>query len=179
MKLSLNREYATRHLGAAILFAALSIWFAWDGAVKWPAENRAWEQRTGSTVAAAWASRPDARNAHDKQNRDDIPPHWPKEIDRQFQFAALLGLAAAVVGFRLFREWRRTLSWDDSAMCGPATGNRPIPFADIASVDERKWKKQGILLVKAKDGRRLVLDAWHHQGAKDLATLILSKKLIS
>ena len=39
LKSSLNREYALRFLGVAVLFLALAGWFVYDGAVGYPAKN--------------------------------------------------------------------------------------------------------------------------------------------
>ena len=39
----------------------------------------------------------------------------------------------------------------------------------VADVDRSRWEKKGILVVHAKDGRKVTLDAWHHAGVKELA----------
>ena len=36
MKLTLNREFAFRHLGVAVLFFGLCCWFLYDGFVTYP-----------------------------------------------------------------------------------------------------------------------------------------------
>ena len=144
MKLQLNREFALRHLGVALLMAGLCGWFLVDGAVVYPQRDDAYFEE----------------QLHTQKQR---------AIDRQFQFAALTGLAAIVIAFGVWRNRRRTLEWDDSQMCGSLTGGRPLAFADIESVDSRRWKSKGILVVHAKDGRRITLDAWHHTGVRELA----------
>ena len=176
MKIQLNREYATRHLGVAVLFFALGGWFAFDGAVQWPAENAAWEKRTGTTVAAALQAHPELRNEHIKDNRDDIPPHWPHELARQFQFAGLCGLASLIIAALVGLNWKRTLEWDDGQMTGSLTGGRPLAFADIVGVEDAQWDKKGIIVLLAKDGRRVTLDSWHHAGVDELVAKILPKK---
>ena len=176
MNLKLNREYALRHFGVALLFAALCGWFAFDGGIAWPAENAAWEKRTGTTVAAALAAHPELRHEHEKANRDDIPPHWPHELTRQFQFAGLCGLAALVIAALAGLDARRTLSWDDHEMCGSMTGGRPIAFSDIVGVEDAQWKKKGIIVLLARDGRRVKLDAWHHVGVNELVEKVLAQK---
>ena len=140
MQLKLNREFAMRHIGVAVLFAALCGWFAWDGGLAWPAENAAWEKRTGITVGAAAKAHTEERYAHNKEGRDDIPPHWPWEIDRQFQFAGLCGLAALIIGAGVLRCSRQSLVWNDTQMCGSLTDGEPVAFDDIVECDTRKWK---------------------------------------
>ena len=173
MKLQLNREYATRHLGVALLFLGLCGWFLYDGSIQWPSENAAWERRTGVTVAAALAAHPELRNEHEKANRVDIPPHWPHEIDRQHQFAGLCGLAACVIAALVGMNWKRTLEWDDAQMNGSLTGGRPLAFADIVGVEDGAWERKGIIVLLAKDGRRVTLDSWHHAGVDALVAKIL------
>ena len=169
MQLKLNREFAMRHIGVAVLFAALCGWFAWDGGLAWPAENAAWEKRTGITVGAAAKAHTEERYAHNKEGRDDIPPHWPWEIDRQFQFAGLCGLAALIIGAGVLRCSRQSLVWNDTQMCGSLTDGEPVAFDDIVECDTRKWKKKGILTLRTKSGRKIPLDSWHHNGVKELA----------
>ena len=176
MKITLNREYATRHLGVAILFAALCGWFLYDGSIQWPAENAAWERRTGTTVAAALAAHPELKREHEKENRNDIPPHWPEEIARQHQFAGICALAACLIAGLVGLNWKRTLEWDDTQMNGSLTGGKPLLFTDIVGVEDAQWEKKGILVLFAKDGRRVTLDAWHHAGVEALVAKILPKK---
>ena len=81
----------------------------------------------------------------------------------------IAGLAALVIAGGVWRAKRQVVEWDDSAMTGPATGGRPLAFSDVAAVDRSRWEKKGILVVHAKDGRKVTLDAWHHSGVKELA----------
>ena len=142
MKISLNREYAIRHLGVAILFFGLSLWFLYDAVFVYP--NR--------------------------------PPDGTHHTTVEFQYtsAALLALVAFVVAFRVFLSWRATLTWDDEQMTGSLTGGAPLKFADIDHLAVGKWEPKQILVVHAKDGRHVTLDAWHHAGARELAEKLLA-----
>ena len=175
MKLRLNREYATRHLGVALLFLGLGGWFLFDGSVRWPAENAAWEKRTGTTVAAALQAHPELRNEHEKENRNDIPPHWPHELARQHQFAGICGFAALLIAGLVGLNWKQTLEWDDVQMTGSLTGGRPLALSDIVGVEDAQWERKGILVLIAKDGRRVKLDSWHHAGVDEIVAKILPK----
>ncbi|MBR4653339.1 MAG: hypothetical protein IKO72_08265 [Kiritimatiellae bacterium] len=148
MKLQLNREFALRHLGVALLMAALCGWFLVDGAIVYPQKDEAYFEQL-----------------HTQKQR---------AIERQFQFAGLTGLAAVVIALGVLRNKRRTLEWDDGKMCGSLTGGRPLHFSDVEKVDDRRWESKGILVVHAKDGRRVTLDAWHHTGVKELAAKLMS-----
>lgn len=149
MQLTLNREYAVRHLGVALLFIGLCGWFVYDGAVSYPRKDEAYFTETLHTT------------------RDNA-------ITRQFQFAGLSGLASLVIAFLVFRNWKATLSWDENEMTGSLTGGVPFAFSDIAGVNDSQWKRKGILVVLARDGRRVTLDSWHHAGAKELAEKIIA-----
>ena len=150
MKLQLNREFAMRHLGVALLMAGLCGWFLFDGAVVYPKKDEAYfeELHTKKEVAIA----------------------------RQYQFAGLTGLAAIIIALGVLRNKRRTLEWDDTHMCGSLTGGKPLDFTDVARLDAARWESKGILVVYAKDGRHVILDAWHHNGVKELAAKLMSKE---
>ena len=142
MKISLNKEYAIRHLGVAALFTGLSLWFLYDAIFVYP-----------NQVA-------------------DGTHHTTVEF--QYSAAAALAIFAIVVAFRVFLNWRATLAWDDEQMVGTLTCNAPLKFDDIDRLDSEKWEPRQILVVHAKDGRRVTLDAWHHVGARELAEKLLA-----
>ena len=136
MKLSLNREYAMRHGGVAILLFGLGMYFLYDAIFVYPYLTEADGHHT--------------------------------TVEFQYSMAAILSSFAAIVGFRLFRNFRRTLEWDEEKMWGSVTGGVPVAFSDIERCDRRQWDSKGIVVVHAKNGKRYVLDAWHHNGVKDL-----------
>ena len=143
MKISLNKEYALRHLGVAALVTGLSLYFLYDAIFVYPYLP--------------------ADGAH----------HTTVEF--QYSAAAALAIFAIVVAFRVFLNWRATLTWDDEQMCGTLTCYAPLRFDDIDHLDSAKWEPKQILVVHAKDGRRVTLDAWHHAGARELAEKLLTR----
>ena len=151
MKLQLNREFAMRHLGVALLMAGLCGWFLVDGAIVYP-------------------------NKDDTYFETELHTQKQRAIDRQLQFAGLTGLAAIIIALGVLRNKRRTLEWDDTQMCGSLTGGTPLAFADVERIDTKRWESKGILVVYAKDGRHMILDAWHHLGVKELAEKLLPKE---
>ena len=142
MKISLNKEYAIRHLGVAALFFGLSLYFLYDAIFVYPY----------------------------------LPADGTHHTTVEFQYtsAALLALMSFVVAFRVFLNWRATLTWDEDQMTGTLTCGVPLKFDAIDHLDVGKWEPKQILVVCAKDGRRVTLDAWHHAGARELAERLLS-----
>ena len=156
MKLQLNREFATRHIGVAVLFLGLCGWFLYDGAIAYPKMDDA------KFVEQVLHGKP-----------GDFAQLKKQAIGRQYQYAGICALAALMIAAGVFRCRRQTLEWDDVQMTGSLTGNKPLAFSDISGVDDRRWEKKGILVVFAKDGRTFTLDSWHHVGARELAEKIL------
>ncbi len=161
MKLSLNKEYAVRHLGVAVLFLGLAGWFGYDGLVGYPS------QTPHDIYVSIEKSEPPADM--------DLEGFKAQKIKAQYGFAAVFAAIALVVGLRLWKSWKSTLEWDDEKMCGTLTKGRALAFGDVEHVDERRWAKKGILVLVADDGRRVTLDAWHHTGVEDLAKRFLGK----
>ena len=140
-----------RHLGVAALMAGLCGWFAYDGAIAYPQKDATYFAELHS---ADPTQGPELKNT---------------AIERQFQFAILAGLAALIIAGGVLRVKLQTLEWDDDTMCGSLTGGTPVNFDEIVEVDSSKWEKKGIVLLKARNGRRITLDTWHHTGARELA----------
>lgn len=158
MKLTLNREYVMRHLGVAALFLGLCGWFLYDGTITYPKMDDA---KFSEEIL------------HGRQG--DFDKLKQEAINRQFQFAGICGIAALLIAVGVGRCRLQTLEWDDAQLCGSLTGGKPLAFADINGIDDRRWEKKGILVVYANDGRRFTLDTWHHSGAKELAEKILKR----
>ena len=116
--LRINREFALRHLGVAVLMAALSGWFAYDGFVNYPRQDESYFE---------------AR--HLKK---------PNAIERQKEFAALALLAALVIGGHLLCVARFSCSFDDESF---TVGGVKRRFADIRKIDRTRWEKKGIIVL--------------------------------
>ena len=147
-RLSLNREFAVRHLGVAALMFGLFCWFGYDGLVKYPSIPAADLYRSieGSDVPAGC----------------DLDAFKRQKTQAQYGFAALALLAALVVGGHVALVARLRFEYDDDGFS--AAGRPRRAFSDVRSVDWSKWKSKGIVRV---DG--VTLDAWHHDGVRDVA----------
>ena len=117
-KLVLNREFAVRHLGVALLMLGLSGWFAYDGYVAYPKHDEAWFEQQ-------------------HLNKDSA-------IRRQREFMILAFVAALVIAGHVGAVARLDFSYDDD---GFVCGGVKRRFADVKSVDWSKWEKKGIVKV--------------------------------
>lgn len=162
MELNLNREFAIRHLGVAVLFVALACWFGYDGFVRYPSLS------AHDIYVSIEKSEPKAGA--------DLEAFKQQKIKTQYGFTGLCLLAGAVVALGVLRNKLSTLTWDNDGMCGTLTGGRPLAFSDISGVEDEQWARKGIIVFLAKDGRRVKLDAWHHTGVEELVAKIFPPK---
>ena len=159
MKLQLNREFATRHLGVAALMVGLSCWFGYDAFVGYPSKS------AHDIYVAIEKSEP--------KPETNLEAFKAQKIKTQYGFTFLCLAAGLAIAFGVQLNRHRTLEWDEEKMQGTLTGGRPLAFADVSEVDDSNWKRKGILVLKAKDGRKVTLDAWHHTGVEELAKKFL------
>ena len=117
-RLTLNREFAVRHLGVALLMLGLSGWFAYDGFVAYPEHDDEWFERQHLRKDAA--------------------------TRRQREFMVLALVAAVVIAGHVGAVAKFDFSYDDDGfVCGGVRRR----FADVKSVDWSKWEKKGIVKV--------------------------------
>lgn len=154
MKLTINREYAMRHLFVMLLMLGLGCWFGYDGFVRYPATPAAELYRS---IEGA-----------DAPENVDLEAFKAQKTKTQHSFAFLALLVALVVGVNLFRSFRFQFEFDDE---GYAYGGRRRRFGEIGAVDWSRWEKKGIVKV---DG--ITLDSWHHVGVKEFVALLGDRK---
>ena len=145
MKLTLNREYALRHLFVTLLMTCLGGWFGYDGFVRYPATPAAELYRSieGGDAPAGL----------------DLEAFKEQKTKTQYGFTILSLLAALVVGSRLYQAHAFSFEFDDE---GFVYRGRRRSYAAIKQIDRSAWVKRGILRV---DG--IVLDSWPHIGVKE------------
>ena len=143
-KLKLNREFAIRHIGVALLMFGLSCYFGYDGFVGYPSTPAADLYRSieGSDAPAGF----------------DLAAFKRQKIQSQYGFMALTLLAALIIGGHVWAISRLRFSFDDE---GFTCGKRRFAYSDITSVDRSKWATKTIIKVNG-----ITLDAWHHEGVK-------------
>lgn len=156
MQLKLNREFAVRYAFVALLMFGMGGWFGYDGYVKYPSMTAAglYESCHGGEAAAS-------PEAAEKFRATAIP--------RQKQFMTLCFIAGVLVALCLLRAVRFRFSYDEN---GFDFGGKRYAFADVASVDLKRWEKKGILVVRTADAA-ITLDSWHHTGVDAFRELLL------
>ena len=157
MKLTLNREYATRHLFVTVLMVGLCGWFGYDGFVRYPATPAADLYRS--------------IEGKDAPMECDLDAFKAQKTQTQYGFTFLAGLAAIIVGAGLWKARKFEFEFDDD---GFAVGGKRFAYSDIKEVERSKWEKKGIIRIK---GALLdvTLDAWHHVGVKEFVAKIGEK----
>lgn len=145
MKVTINKEYAMRHLFVVLLMTGLCCWFGYDGFVRYPQTPAAELYRSieGSEAPANY----------------NLEAFKKQKTQTQYGFTFLSGLAALVVGLRLLKSYTFKFEFDEESFV--YQGKRRL-YSDIRKIDRTQWATKGILKV---DG--ITLDAWHHLGVKE------------
>ena len=145
MKITLNREYAMRHLFTTVLMLGLGGWFGYDGFVGYPATPAADLYRSieGSDAPAGL----------------DLEAFKRQKIQTQYGFMILTLLAAIVIGGHVWMLSGFRFEFDDESY---TFAGKRVAIKDVKSVDRSQWEKKGIVKL---DG--IKLDAWHHAGVKE------------
>lgn len=158
MELKLNREFLLRHLFVAVLMAGLACWFGYDGFVRYPRSD------ARDLYVSIEGSEPPAGL--------DLEAFKAQKTKSQHGFALLSLLASAAVALHLLAVSRLRLRFDED---GFDFGGRRRAYGDVASVDDSKWESKGISKVTLADGARVVVDSWHHEGAKEFHEMLIGK----
>ena len=145
MKLTLNREFAMRHVGVALLMLGLSCWFGYDGFVRYPATPAAELYKTieGSDAPAGF----------------NLEAFKTQKTQTQYGFTFLTLLAAVIIGGHVWLISKFKFEYDDESY---VFAGKRVAIKDIKSVDRSLWERKSIIKV---DG--IKLDAWHHVGVKE------------
>ena len=145
MKLTLNREFATRHVGVALLMLGLSCWFGYDGFVRYPATPAAELYRSieGSDAPTGF----------------NLEAFKTQKTQTQYGFTFLTLLASIVIGGHVWLLSKFKFEYDDESY---TFAGKRVAIKDVKSVDRSQWETKSIIRV---DG--IKLDAWHHVGVKE------------
>lgn len=149
MKLTLNKEFARRHLFVVVLMAGLGCWFGYDGFVGYP-----------KTDAGDLYKVIEGENAPVGFNLEKFKD---QKIKTQYGFTFLSLLAAAVVGVHLLQVSKFAFEFDDD---GFVWGGKRYAYGDIKEVDRSQWAKKGIVTISGA-GFKVKLDSWHQVGVKE------------
>ena len=153
-KTKLNPEFFRRHLAVCVLMAGVSCWFGYDAAVTYPQASAAalYESIEKSPPPAGF----------------DVEGFKRQKVRRQWEFAALSGLAAVLIGLHLVSVACFRFEYDES---GFVWNGKRHPLTDVKSVDRARWPGKGILVLNL-ESERIVLDAWHHLGVREFEKMV-------
>ena len=149
MQLTLNKDFARRHLFVTVLMFGMGCWFGYDGFVGYPATDAATLYRNieGSDAPEGF----------------NLEAFKKQKTQTQYGFTFLALLAAAAVGGHLWAVSRFRFEFDDG---GFTFEGRRHGYDEIKNVDRTLWEKKGIVTISG-DGFSVKLDAWHHTGVRD------------
>jgi hypothetical protein len=141
--------YRWKHLIMSVLLVAGGMWFAYDGWVKWPAENRRAEQvQRDKDAASARGDKPEIDRL--AKELSSISKH--SDLDIFFQKV----LAFALPAFGLFwATWTLYETRGQVKMLGDTRhvpGHPPISYDNVRKIDKRKWDRKGVAYLHYEHG---------------------------
>jgi hypothetical protein len=152
--LTLNLEYARRHLGVCVLMLGLGGWFGYDGLVTYP-------KTPAAQLYESIEKAPPPEGF-------DVEAFKVQKTQTQYGLMGFCLLVGAVVGLRLLASSKFRFEWDESGFVWKGVKH---PLSDVKKVVRDQWEKKGILVLHL-DREKVVLDAWHHLGVKDFEKMI-------
>lgn len=155
MKLTLNREYAQRHLFVAVLMFILAGWFGYDGFIRYPATPAAELYRS--------IEKSDAPEGFDLESFKN------QKTKTQHGFTLLSFLASLIVSARLLKSARFKFEFDENSF---TVNGKFHSLDEKIDFDWRQWGKKGIVALKPQNDDAFSLDSWHHNGVNEFVDLI-------
>ncbi|MHB1155373.1 MAG: hypothetical protein ACYC26_00900 [Phycisphaerales bacterium] len=164
----INKEWAVRLLLIFVMATGFGAWFAYDGAIAWPLENKkaeiAYADKETRQLNDHWQDLLTARGFKPGSEPPKYRTAW--DVNTQFLYAAACVVASLGVLVTLGRNARRPPRSDDR---GVYRGSQFVPYDAITSIDKVRWDNKGIavLYYKTADGYegRMKLDDWVYRGA--------------
>jgi hypothetical protein len=141
--------YRWKHLIMAVLVIAGGLWFAYDGWIKWPAENRRIEEIRKEKDAAQ------AANKEQEVERlaaelSKLSHHTEADLLIQKILAFTLPAFGLFWGAWTIKDTRGVYRLIGDTLHVP--GHPPITFNDIRRIDKRKWDRKGIAYLHYEHG---------------------------
>src|SRR5215218_8582644 len=142
--------YRWKHLIMAVLMIAGGLWFAYDGWVKWPNENK--------LITKLQVDKEEANKANNQNEIDriakELTQHTPHpDMDLLFQkaLAIALPLAGIAYGAWTMQATRGRYRLEGDTLYVP--GHPPVSLQyDIRRIDKRKWDRKGIAYLHYQAG---------------------------
>jgi hypothetical protein len=141
--------YRWKHLIMSVLLVAGGLWFAYDGWIKWPNENRRADHIQRDKDAAS--SKGDkAENDRLAKELANISKHSDLDIAIQKLLACALPAAGLFWGVWTLYETRGQLRMIGDTLEVP--GHPPISYDNIRRIDKRKWDRKGVAYLHYEHG---------------------------
>jgi len=139
-----SREYRLRGYAVALLFFACAGWFAYDGWVGWPGENR--------TIAGIEQEQDAARAASDSDRLDRAKEELRKhkrhtETDIMLQRVLAVSIPPACLLFLAWWVYRSRGRYHLQGHTLTVPGHPNIPLEAITRIDKALWDRKGIAIV--------------------------------
>ena len=150
-KLTLNKEYAKRHLFALIVMLALSLWFGYDGFIGYPSTSA---HELYRSIEKA-----------DPPMGMDVEAFKRQKTQTQYGFTFLTLLAAVLIARGLHKSKCFDFAYDDESFI---IGGQRHAWSEVKNVDLGSWEKKSIARLELDKNAIITLDGWHHCGVKEL-----------
>jgi hypothetical protein len=160
-----GRYYRNARYVLVAAMVVVGLWFAYDGWVTYPADNRVYDSRTPEQRAGGKARHP--------------------ELDITIQRRLAIALIAATFPMLAWVHYRSRGEYRLSGMTLHVPGHPPVPFEAIVAMDKAKWQRKGIVYVEYQlEGsgrpRRLTLDDFiYSRGPTDEIVARIEKWLVA
>ena len=142
--------YRWKHLIVAVAMIAFGAWFAYDGWIKWPAENariRQVQQEKDAAAAAGETARVEAL----AKELQELNHHTEMDLAIQKVLAIALPAFGLFWGAWTLRDTRGVYRMSGNTLFVP--GHPPVAVDDIRRIDKRKWDKKGIAFLHYEVGQ--------------------------
>lgn len=142
--------YRWKHLIVAVVAIAVGGWFAYDGWIGWPEQNRKADEVTKQFEAA--------QRSKDEKEIERLSlelKKYQKHNDASILLQKILAFACPAFGIWwgawTIRDTRGQYRLANDTLEVP--GHPPVTFNDIRRIDKRKWDKKGIAYLHYEIGQ--------------------------
>jgi len=158
----INKEWAVRLIIIAVMFIGGGCWFAYDGAVAWPAENERHALYKdildqGDAAEKSWQAVFEERGWSTRK-----PPkeHSDTDILTQFIIAGICFPIGLLALFWLVLNSRRKVVADQEKV---RFAGKQMRYDEITDIDKTRWDSKGIVVLESGE-QRMKLDDWKFRG---------------
>jgi hypothetical protein len=139
-----GRYYRNARYLMVLICVGLGLWFAYDGWVAWPNENRKYAEVNAKLETARAVGDKDAASRHTEELKS-LKQHTGYDIPLQRILGGVLPVAGiGLLCWALYNS-RGTYRFADDTLHAP--GHPPVPVDAIRQIDKQKWDRKGIAFI--------------------------------